>query len=133
MKRALNEFFQKFVLLFFCSISVHLLHLRSSAKSASCFLTFRDANSRSFASLRMTATVHLVAALLFLGATARGSNAQGPTSSAAAPEPRRVEGIVMHGEVRGPRPIAGVRVVLYRVGADSAGPLDSMLTDARGR
>ena len=39
----------------------------------------------------------------------------------------------MHGEAKGPRPIAGVRVVLHRVGADNAGPLDSMLTDARGR
>jgi hypothetical protein len=39
----------------------------------------------------------------------------------------------MHGEAKGPRPIAGVRVVLHRVGPDRAGPLDSMLTDPRGR
>jgi hypothetical protein len=39
----------------------------------------------------------------------------------------------MHGEPKGPRPISGVRVVLHRVGPDRAGPLDSMLTDARGR
>lgn len=39
----------------------------------------------------------------------------------------------MHGEAKGPRPIAGVRVVLHRVGTDRAGPLDSALTDARGR
>jgi hypothetical protein len=45
----------------------------------------------------------------------------------------RVDGIVMHGEAKGPRPIANVRVVLHRVGPDRAGPLDSLLTDARGR
>jgi hypothetical protein len=39
----------------------------------------------------------------------------------------------MHGEAKGPRPIAGVHVVLHRVGPDRAGPLDSMLTEARGR
>src|SRR5690348_11017019 len=39
----------------------------------------------------------------------------------------------MHGEPKGPRPIGGVRVVLHRVGPDRAGPLDSMLTDPRGR
>src|SRR5690349_19690226 len=39
----------------------------------------------------------------------------------------------MHGEPKGPRPISGVHVVLHRVGPDRAGPLDSMLTDARGR
>ena len=39
----------------------------------------------------------------------------------------------MHGEAKGPRPISGVRVVLHRVGSDRAGPLDSAVTDARGR
>ena len=39
----------------------------------------------------------------------------------------------MHGEAKGPRPIANVRVVLHRVGPDRAGPLDSLLTDAGGR
>ncbi|HKW46157.1 MAG TPA: carboxypeptidase-like regulatory domain-containing protein [Gemmatimonadaceae bacterium] len=47
--------------------------------------------------------------------------------------PRIVDGVVMHGEPKGPHPIAGVRVVLHRVGPDRAGPLDSVLTDARGR
>jgi hypothetical protein len=50
-----------------------------------------------------------------------------------AAEARRVEGAVMHGEAKGPRPISGVRVVLHRVGSDRAGPLDSAITDARGR
>ena len=39
----------------------------------------------------------------------------------------------MHGEAKGPRPISGIRVVLHRVGSDRAGPLDSAITDARGR
>ena len=39
----------------------------------------------------------------------------------------------MHGEPKGPVPLPGVRVVLHRVGPDKAGPLDSMLTDPRGR
>ncbi|HEY7233617.1 MAG TPA: hypothetical protein VH539_05670 [Gemmatimonadaceae bacterium] len=39
----------------------------------------------------------------------------------------------MHGEPKGPVPLPGVRVVLHRVGSDRAGPLDSMLTDGRGR
>jgi hypothetical protein len=53
--------------------------------------------------------------------------------SAAPPESRRVDGVVLHGEAKGPRPLGGVRVVLHRVGPDHAGPLDSTLTDARGR
>ena len=39
----------------------------------------------------------------------------------------------MLGTARGPRPIAGVPVVLHRVGSDRAGPLDSSVTDQRGR
>jgi hypothetical protein len=57
--------------------------------------------------------------------------AQEPAS--APPESRRVEGVVLHGEAKGPRPIGGVRIVLHRVGPDHAGPLDSALTDAHGR
>jgi len=38
----------------------------------------------------------------------------------------------MLGTANGPRPIRSVRVVLHRVGADRAGPLDSVFTDARG-
>jgi hypothetical protein len=74
----------------------------------------------------------LIAACAILGAAPmRGANAQ--TSSVPAPESRRVDGVVMHGEPKGPRAIGGVRVVLHRVGSDRAGPLDSALTDARGR
>ena len=65
-----------------------------------------------------------------LGTTA--ALAQTPPPATAA-ESRRVDGVVMHGEAKGPRPIAGVRVVLHRVGSDRAGPLDSAVTDARGR
>lgn len=60
------------------------------------------------------------------------ARAQTPAADIAA-ESRRVDGVVMHGEAKGPRPISGVRVVLHRVGSDRAGPLDSALTDARGR
>jgi len=45
---------------------------------------------------------------------------------------RRVDGAVMLGTANGPRAIGGVRVVLHRVGADRAGPLDSALTNASG-
>ena len=58
--------------------------------------------------------------------------AQRPAADTAV-ETRRVDGIVMHGEAKGPRPIPGVRIVLHRVGSDRAGPLDSAVTDARGR
>lgn len=59
--------------------------------------------------------------------------AAGAHGQAPLPEPRRVDGVVMHGEPKGPRPIGGVRVVLHRVGQDRAGPLDSALTDNRGQ
>ena len=65
-----------------------------------------------------------------LGAPA--ARAQTPAADTGA-ETRRVDGIVMHGEAKGPRPISGVRIVLHRVGSDRAGPLDSAVTDARGR
>ena len=63
---------------------------------------------------------------------AAAARAQTPGAAGAA-ETRRVDGVVMHGEAKGPRPISGVRVVLHRVGSDRAGPLDSAVTDARGR
>ena len=63
-----------------------------------------------------------------LGATAVHAQTRGADTAA-----RRVDGVVMHGEAKGPRPISGVRVVLHRVGSDRAGPLDSAVTDARGR
>ena len=60
------------------------------------------------------------------------AHAQRPPADAPG-ETRRVDGVVMHGEAKGPKPIAGVRVVLHRVGSDNAGPLDSAVTDARGQ
>lgn len=63
---------------------------------------------------------------------ATAAHAQGPSPESPA-ESRRVDGVVMHGEAKGPHPIAGVRIVLHRVGPDRAGPLDSALTDARGQ
>jgi hypothetical protein len=57
----------------------------------------------------------------------------GGVAIAQTPGQHRVDGVVMHGEAKGPRPIANIRVVLHRVGPDRAGPLDSLLTDARGR
>ena len=65
-----------------------------------------------------------------LGANAVRAQTPRPDTAAAS---RRVDGVVMHGEAKGPRPISGVRVVLHRVGSDRAGPLDSAVTDARGR
>jgi hypothetical protein len=55
------------------------------------------------------------------------------TNASAQTQGRVVDGIVMHGEPKGPRPIPGIRVVLHRVGPDRAGPLDSMVTDTKGR
>ena len=46
---------------------------------------------------------------------------------------RSVTGVVMRGAPKGPRPLGGARVVLHRVAPDAAGPLDSLLTDQRGR
>ena len=46
---------------------------------------------------------------------------------------RSVAGVVMRGTSTGPRAVGDVRVVLHRVGPDVAGPLDSLLTDPRGR
>lgn len=59
------------------------------------------------------------------------ARAQGPTPDSGR-ESRLVDGVVMHGEAKGPRPIGGVHIVLHRVGPDHAGPLDSAITDARG-
>ncbi len=45
---------------------------------------------------------------------------------------RRVEGVVVRGARSGQTPVAGQWVVLHRVGADHAGPLDSVRTSAAG-
>ena len=55
------------------------------------------------------------------------------TAQAPASESRRVNGVVLRGTDKGPKPIAQIRVVLHRVGPDHAGPLDSARTDTRGR
>ena len=62
-------------------------------------------------------------------------------TSAAAPRPGTpplagaslVEGRVVRPAVTGEVPVPGVWVTIHRVGPDSAGPLDSMRTDAAGR
>ncbi|HKO15098.1 MAG TPA: hypothetical protein VJU87_02610 [Gemmatimonadaceae bacterium] len=62
---------------------------------------------------------------------ARRARAQAALESSG--EPRRVDGRVLRGTPEGPAPAPGVTVVLHRVGSDRAGPLDSAVTDARGR
>ena len=57
-----------------------------------------------------------------------------PKQAATQPQgAHEVDGVVVRGTPKGPRPIGDVRVVLHRVGSDRAGPLDSALTDPRGR
>ncbi len=51
----------------------------------------------------------------------------------AAGEPRSVAGRVIKGGDAVAAPVAGLWVVLHRVGSDRAGPLDSVRTDVRGR
>src|SRR5438067_3309004 len=85
-------------------------------------------SSRLLISLTMMDVPPRVLGLLLAAAIPCSASAQ-----PARPTTRRVAGVVMHGEAKGPHPISGVRVVLHRVGPDRAGPLDSMLTDTRGR
>ena len=72
----------------------------------------------------------LAAGTWFLAATA---TAQAPPASRGLSGTRSVAGVVQRGTATGPRPIANIRVVLHRVAPDAAGPLDSLLTDSRGR
>jgi hypothetical protein len=51
---------------------------------------------------------------------------------AQAPAPRSVEGRVVSMSGDEPRPVVGTWVTLHRVASDSAGPLDSVRTDASG-
>jgi hypothetical protein len=46
---------------------------------------------------------------------------------------RRVFGRVMHQGTRAATPVPGTWVTLHRVGSDTAGPMDSLRTDARGQ
>jgi hypothetical protein len=81
----------------------------------------------------------LVGATLFGAAplaAQRDSSAGAPDTRAAplapAPGPSRVEGRVVKPASTGEVPVPGVVVTIHRVGPDSAGPLDSMRTDAHG-
>ena len=47
--------------------------------------------------------------------------------------PLTLSGRVVRITPRGPRPAGAVPVILHRVGASSAGPVDSVVTDSRGR
>ena len=62
-----------------------------------------------------------------------GAHAEAQREAVDAGLPRSVAGVVMRGTSSGPRAVGDVRVVLHRVGPDVAGPLDSLLTDQRGR
>ena len=72
----------------------------------------------------------MVAALLLLGAGAHDAWAQ---SRPSAVEPvASVSGHVASPGLKTERPIAGVTVTVHRVGNDSSGPVDSVVTDAQG-
>jgi hypothetical protein len=53
--------------------------------------------------------------------------------AALPPVPQQVSGRIVRPGVRDMEPMRNVWVTLHRVGPDSAGPLDSVRTDARGR
>lgn len=55
-----------------------------------------------------------------------------PAASVADTAPRLVEGRVLRATIAEPRPVAGIWVVLHRVGSDTAGPLDSTRSRADG-
>ena len=70
-------------------------------------------------------------ALLMLVAGARHASAQ---STPSAPEAvASVSGHVASPGLKADLPIAGVTVTVHRVGNDSSGPVDSVVTDAKGR
>ena len=79
--------------------------------------------------VRRAASLLAVVAALSVTPSARGQDAL-PT---LPPSPAVVSGRVVspHGETE--TPIPGLMVTVHRVGPDSAGPLDSARTDARGR
>jgi len=90
------------------------------------------------------ATATLLASLLV--AAPRGAAAQDGADSAAASAPpstqstpgkpaaaRRVFGRVMHQGPHTATPLPGTWVTLHRVGSDTAGPMDSLRTDASGQ
>ena len=66
---------------------------------------------------------------LLLALAAGAAAAQG----APAVTSSTVDGRVVRGSPTGERPVAGLRVILHRIGSDSAGPVDSMRTSANGQ
>ena len=75
-----------------------------------------------------------VVALAVVASTlaARGAEAQDSLPS-LPPTPAVVSGRVVIPSPQKEVPVAGIFVTVHRVGSDSAGPLDSVRTDARGR
>lgn len=72
--------------------------------------------------------------MLALAPAARAQDAPVPSPDSLA-APRTVSGRVVRpisGRLAEPRPVAGVQVVLHRVGTDGAGPLDSVRTGRDG-
>ena len=70
-------------------------------------------------------------------ATVPGRDSTAPAvQDSVATAPRAVAGRVVRpvaGRAEEPRPVPGVQVVLHRIGADGAGPLDSLRTGRDGR
>jgi hypothetical protein len=82
----------------------------------------------SGSSIRSLARAVVVAALGF--APLRAQDAPRPAGPPTPPS--IVEGRVVRPAVTGEVPVPALWVTLHRVGADSAGPIDSIRTDARG-
>jgi hypothetical protein len=82
-------------------------------------------------SIRRRVVCAIALALLGLGAHAHLARAQ---SIRSAPEPlASVSGHVASPGLKTDLPIPGVTVTVHRVGNDSSGPVDSVVTDAKGR
>lgn len=80
----------------------------------------------------------LIPGLLLAAGTACAQDARAQDSALLAPGenfsgPQRVSGEVMRPGDRKMLPVPGIRVTLHRVGNDSAAPLDSVISDNRGR
>ena len=74
-----------------------------------------------------------------MSAGGHAAHAQAPSRAlSTSPVPSSETAAFVNGHVAEPgmktdRPVAGVRVTLHRVGNDSSGPVDSVVTDAKGR
>src|SRR5262249_48112513 len=104
-------------------------HRRAQRRSAERIP--RESASRRFREIQSLSLQSTIVALL--GLVSSAAIVAAAQTATQTPAPRTVDGVVMRGEAKGPKPITGVRVVLHRVGPDKAGPLDSMLTDAGGK